>query len=225
MKYTIHLLITLVLTSLLIVGCNTGSSNELTQAQLDSIERAKQDSIRTADSLAKVQQQRREARKQQLAKNFRVKTDDFSEYSWVYHNTTPETDLCNSIHFCILMSKESGKATDLYFCFHLARIDWLFAKSLVFRIDKKNYTVDLDEERDWHKDKIKWPCFYESFRIPASVYDIKYLISKLVRGKTCDIKIIGSEGTDTTTLTKEQLKAIKETIEYYILLGGKLGRI
>lgn len=231
MKYTIHLLITLVLTCLIIVSCNTGSSNAPTQAQLDSIERAKQDSIRTADSLAKVQQQEQEAikqqneaRKQELSKNFRFETDEFTDYSLVYYKSIPKGNFCTSFHLRFQLS-ESGVASNLQLCCHYISVDDLTITQFIFNVDGKNYTYETDILRDR---EIEWEyigndyCICEWYDVSVEEPDRKAIIKALATGSSCKIKIVGAHQTAKITLTKEQLNAFKETLEYYKLLGGKL---
>lgn len=228
MKCTIHLLISLVLTSLLIVGCNTGSSNELTQAQLDSIERAKQDSIRTADSLAKVQQQEQEAikqqneaRKQELSKNFRVETDEFSDYSLVYYKSIPKGNFCTSFHLCFQLS-ESGVASNLQLCCHHISADGLLINKFVFNIDGKNYTYETSIIETEDDSKVIGGDLYFCEWLDINASKCKDIVQAIAICSSCKIKIIGSEGNNTVTLSREQLSAFKDTLEYYKLLGGKL---
>lgn len=217
----------MLLISVISNSCTTRSTNSLTQEQKDSIEKARQDSIRIADSIqlketmkadsiARVRQQEKEEQKKELSKNFRVSKDEFSDYAWVYHKTTSKYTNCNSVHLYFQLS-DNGVASNLRFSVHYEDDDWLFIRNIIFNIDGENEMfVPLDMETDCGNGGRIWEWCDESANLNSS------LVQKIASAKKCKLKLNGSQYYDTRTMSNQQLNAFKQTLDYYRLLGGQL---
>lgn len=153
----------------------------------------------------------REAAIKNLKPKFRVKSDEFSDKSWVYHNTTPKYTNRNSVHlyFCMV----NGVANNLRFRFQYEDDDWLFIKSVIFNIDGDNHTfIPFGMQEDCGNGGRIW----EWCDSPAS--DCMDLVNMIANAKSVKIKYNGRQYYNTRTMTAKQIQAFKETLEYYKLL-------
>lgn len=207
------------ITSFFFSCCNsTSGSDHLTQAQLDSIERVRVDSIRIADSIATIQQhiadsiatverEARLAKLSNLSKNFNEKKDEFSEYSWVKHKNSPKYRNQNGVYLCFQKSA-NGNPTNLRFVIQYEGGDWLFIRSIIFNIDGENITfIPNDMQRDNNSRIWEW-----SDEPAEPSID---LISKIANAKSVKLKLNGRQYYDTRTMSPTAIKAFKETLEYY----------
>ena len=217
--------------AILIAGCcfscaNNTSKTELTSEQQDSIAKAKQDSIKVADSIAAIEKFRADsiaAAKQKekdeaiarLSKKFRFNEDEFGDRTWVYHNTTPKYTNRNSIHLYFQKDKD-GNASNLRFRVQYEAGDWLFIKNMIFNIDGENVQfIPDDMETDCGYGGRIWEWCDES-----STYN-QELIHKIVNAKSVKVKFNGRQYYDTKTMSAKELQAFKETFDYYKALGGQ----
>lgn len=209
---------------MLLVGCfsctNRASKAELTQEQIDSIARVKQDSIRVADSIATVQRQIADSIAQvrqkekaemlsKLSKKFRFKDDEFGDRTWVYHNSTPKYTNRNSIHLYFQKDK-NNQASNLRFRVQYESGNWLFIRNMIFNIDGENITfVPDDMETDCGYGGRIWEWCDESASYNSD------LVSKIANAKTVKVKFNGRQYYDTKTMSAKELQAFKETYDYY----------
>lgn len=159
----------------------------------------------------KAMEAEREAAIKKLKPKFRVKTDEFSDKSWVYHNSTPKYTNRNSVHIYFCM--QNGVASNLRFRFQYEDDNWLFIKSLIFNIDGENYTyIPSGMQEDCGNGGRIW----EWCDAPAS--ECMELVNMIANAKSVKIKYNGRQYYNTRTMTAKQIQAVKETLEYYNLL-------
>ncbi len=209
-----------------IQSCGGNGTASLTQEQNDSIALVKADSIRYADSIAAVEQAKadsiaqvlakeKEAIIAKLSKKFWVQKDEFSDRTWIYHNTTPKYRNRNSIHLYFMT--ENGNTSNLRFCVQYEADDWLFIQNMIFNVDGENITyVPYKMETDCGYGGRIWEWCDEQ---ASSESD---LVEKIANAKTVKIKLNGRQYYNTRTMSAKQIVAFKETLEYYKLLGGSL---
>lgn len=228
--YKLHYAIIAVCSALYLIGCNNQTSKsttpELTQAQKDSIEQVRRDSIRVADSIqtaekhradsiAEVKRLEKEAAIAKLAKNFNVKTDEFSDKIWVHHKSEPSYRNRNAV-FLYFQTNKENKPSNLRFVVQYEDDDWLFIKNMIFNIDGENFTfIPADMDRDCGNGGRIWEWCDES----ASLGDNMTLIKKIADAKTVKIKLNGRQYYNTRTMSAAHLKAFKETLDYYFALS------
>ena len=204
---------------------NSDSRSKMTKEQEDSIAQVNRESTRVADSIArinriiadsiaKVDEAKKQAVIQKAKKNFRYKNDEFENRSWVFHNTTPRYTNRNSVHLYFQQNSD-GSVSNLRFRVQYENEDWLFIDNIIFNIDGENETFIPDRmERD--NDSRIWEWCDE----PASLN--KGLIVKIANAKKVKLKLNGRQYYDTRTMNSGQIKAFKETLDFYYALGGSL---
>lgn len=144
---------------------------------------------------------------------FREKVDEFQNVTWIYHKSSPQYTNRNACYFYFYI--KDGKASNFRFRFQYYDDDWLFIKNMIFRIDDENITISPDMERDNNSDIWEWcDVHFSEVGIP--------FITKMANANSVKVRLNGRQYYDTRTLTKEQIKAMKETLEYYYALGGAL---
>ncbi len=202
------------------------TSSALTQEQMDSIAKVKEDSTRVADSIQAVEKAKNdsiilakkkanEERIAKLAKNFRVSGDEFTESQWIYNNVTPKYTNRNSIHLYFQM--KGKQATNLRFRVQYESDDWLFIRKMIFNVDGENITFIPEKmDTDCGNGGRIWEWCDESASYNQT------LVSKIAKAKVVKIKFDGRQYYDKKTMSSKELNAFKETFEYYRLLGGSL---
>jgi len=176
------------------------------------------DSINQASNKSSISESKIDsASVKKLEKYFRKEKDEFSSpvRTWYEPKTAPNYTNKNAL-FCYFMV-EDGKASNLRFRFQYTADDWLFLKSVIFSIDDQvfNYYPSKVERDNGHGGIWEW--FDESVS-----YQEKNILSALQNCKSAKMKLEGSKYYDTKNISKEQIKAIQQTIELYKALGGKL---
>lgn len=202
------------------------STNKLSQHQIDSIARVKQDSIRAADSIAavekqiadsieQVKQKEREETIAKLSKKFSLTEDEFNDMAWVRHNTTPKYTNRNSIYLYFQKDKE-GRPSNLRFRVQYEAGSWLFINNMIFNVDGENITfTPTDMEKDCGYGGRIWEWCDELASSNQA------LVEKIYGAKTVKVKFNGRQYYDTKTMSAKELQAFKETYDYYRALGGK----
>ena len=95
--------------------------------------------------------------------------------------------------------------------------EWLFFNRVQFSIDGKAYEyVPLNTETDNGDGGYIWEWFDESI-----TNSDKDLISALSNAKSAKMKLIGRQYFDIRTISKDQIKNIKRTLDLYKEMGGK----
>ena len=157
------------------------------------------------------------AKLKQLIKQFRVKTDEFSNNNrkWYEHKTAPRYINRNGI-YCYF-DTENEIPGFLRFKVQYYSDDWLFFEAIQFSIDGVSYDyIPSKTETDNGEGGKIWEWFDE--RVTDS--DEK-LINALANAKNAKMKFIGKQYYDIKTISAEQIRGIKQTVELYNVLGGK----
>lgn len=184
--------------------------DSLAKVKKDSLDKIKQDSLFKIrlDSLSVV------AKK--FEPKFRKRKDEFYDnITWVKPISAPYSVRSNAI-YCYF-SIDNGIPKNLRFRFQYYDENWLFIKTLIFNVDGNTVTIRPDFLRDNSYDIWEW-C---DERV-TSTNDIHYLIALISNAKNVKVKMIGSQYYKIINLTQTQIKAIKDTYDYFIALGGEL---
>ena len=216
------LLIALTITSCIaFYSCNNNGNTNKNRIMNDSIAKREafvKDSIAkreafVKDSLERIEEAKRAEFVKKNKSKFREKEDEFKGVTWIYHKSSPQYTNRNACYFYFYIKE--GKASNFRFRFQYYDDDWLFIKNMIFRInDEENRTIVPDMERDNARGYIWEWCdmYYSEVGLP--------FITELANANSVKVKLNGSQYYDTRTLSKEQIKAMKETLEYYYALGG-----
>lgn len=211
----------------IMVSCS-GKSDALTKEQLDSIELAKEDSVKQAkedsirsvkelrakqDSIKKAKKLKNDSIITSLQSKFRSKKDDFYEQTWITHKTFPYSLQSTGIKIYFQRDNKDSKVSNLRFRIQYYGEDWLFIRSVVFNIDGKEVTYTPDKV-DSDSDTSVWEWCDESADHGVG------LINKISKAKSIKMMFVGSEGRIVRTMSQQSIKAFKETLDYYIALGG-----
>ena len=179
------------------------SLDQYNTPETDSIIKAQRlkDSIRL-DSINKL--------KKSYENKFTFKKDEFSDKVWVEPKSCPKYRNRNGIYCYFAM--ENNKPTDNFrFVFQYYAEDWLFIRNIIFNIDGENFTIYPNMETDCGGGYI-WEWFDENY---SNNLD---LIKKIGNGKSVKMKLNGSQYYNIKTLTKQQIKDIKDMYDYYMML-------
>lgn len=153
------------------------------------------------------------------SKLFRVKSDEFSDSKWYYPVSAPKYTNQNG---CYCYFSFSGSSSiNFRFRFQYYDEDWLFIQKLIFNIDGDNVTIRPNFERDNSTMIWEWCDVRITKSDDATGVDEKF-IKKLMSAKSVKVKVDGQHYYDTRTLTSQQIKAIKDSYDYFIALGGRI---
>lgn len=153
-----------------------------------------------------------------LERYFRKSQDEFSNNNkiWYKPKSAPQYTNRNGIYF--YFQTEGGKPSNLRFRLQYYADDWLFFQMVQFSIDGKAYDyIPLKTETDSGYGGYIWEWFDESI----SGSD-KELINALANAKSVKMKLIGRQYYDIKTISQEQIKGFKRTLELYQAMGGYL---
>lgn len=153
----------------------------------------------------------------ELKKFFRVRKDEFSTTvkTWYEPKSAPNYTNRNGL-YCYFQT-ENNMPSNLRFRMQYYSDDWLFFSKVQFLIDGKAYEyVPKNTETDSGDGGHIWEWFDES----VSEND-KELINALVNAKSAKMKLVGKQYFDIRTISQEQIKGIKRTLELYRAMGGK----
>lgn len=204
---------------LAIIGMCTGSSEESTSLETDSIPVAQSDRVSAENeaiiAAEKAKEDSLNAMKiTELKKYFTEKTDEFSDKKWVEPQTRPK--YTNQNGYCMYFAIEGGKATNPRFRIQYEADDWLFIKYMIFNIDGENITFTPTKmETDCGNGGRIWEWCDEY------AVDLEPLIKKIAYANTVKIKMVGIHYHDVKTMSSKQIKYFKYSYEYYKALGGR----
>ncbi len=148
-----------------------------------------------------------------LKKYFIEKKDEFEPYSWVKPKSKPLYINTNGF-YCYFQKNDDGTVSNLRFVGQYAADDWLFIKNIKFNIDGKTYSFTPSEIKTDHDTEI-WEWFDEQVDVYNS--DIVEAISK---AKSVKVRFNGQQYYKDKTMSQDNIKSIKRTIEYYKALNG-----
>lgn len=150
----------------------------------------------------------------QLKPYFTFNKDEFSEKTWVEPKDAPKYVDVNGI-YCYFMLVD-GKASNLRFKIQYRAEDWLFIQGYKFSIDGDAFDyVPSKIERD-HSTYI-----WEWSDAPVTASS-KVIIEALADAKTAKIRFVGQQYHKDKSITSQQIKSIKRTIDLYHALGGTI---
>jgi len=179
----------------------------------ESVDRNKKEKIDNFNKTAKVDS----VKVKELTKYFRINSDEFSNDNkkWYEPKTAPQYTNRNGI-YCYFQT-ENGIPSNLRFRVQYYAEDWLFFSRVQFSIDGKAYEfVPNDTETDSGNGGYIWEWFDQGLTTSD-----KNLIYALANGKSAKMKFIGRQYHNIKTITQEQIKSIKQTIDLYNALGGQ----
>ena len=155
-----------------------------------------------------------------VSKSFNQKKDEFSTKTWIEPKSAPKYRNRNGV-YCYFSTEDGKAGSNLRFVFQYYADDWLFIKSMIFNIDDEIITITPDMETD-NGDGMIW----EWFDLKVSKYSsdgiTEDLIKKIANAQSVKVKMNGRQYYDTRTLSKEQIKSIKDTYDYFTALGGEV---
>jgi len=179
----------------------------------DAVDNNKKEKIDEFKQTAKLDS----AKIKELKQFFRVRKDEFSTTgkTWYEPKSAPSYTNRNGL-YCYFQT-ENNMPSNLRFRMQYYSDDWLFFSKVQFSIDGKAYEyIPMDTETDSGDGGHIWEWFDES----VSESD-KELINALVNAKSAKMKLIGKQYFDIRTISQDQIKNIKRTLELYQAMGGK----
>jgi hypothetical protein len=149
---------------------------------------------------------------------FKVNGDDFSNIKWYKHKNTPRYIVEKGIFLYFGMTDNTP--TILRFKYQYSASDWLFIKEMIFNIDGEIFNVIPDDmKRDCNRLIWEW---YDTYVVNNNAGITQRFIEKLINAKQAKVKLVGSQYSEVITITPKQIKAMKQTYDYYKALGGKI---
>ena len=217
-------LLLILLSLFVLVGC--GESEEEKQLKI-KLERESfiKDSIAQRelfilDSTVKAQKKQDSIKNAEYIKTnkklFRIKKDEFSNQVWYFHKNTPQHIDVDGI--LIYFTLNNDKPYILRFRYQYEDDDWLFIKGMVFNIDGEIFNIVPSKMNTDHRDYI-WEWF-DTYVGSDKEGVSKRFIEKLANAKQAKVKLVGRYYEEVVNITPKQIKAIKETYDYYKALGG-----
>lgn len=156
---------------------------------------------------------------EKLSPLFKFKKDEFDprELTWISPKSAPQYTNMNGI-YCYFMKDING-VSNFRFRIQYYGEDWLFIRKYQFSIDGKAYEfIPANVERDSGYGGKIWEWCDENISIGSDIEIVK----ALSEAKTAKIKFVGSQYHDIRTITKKELKSIKNAIDLYTAMGGEL---
>jgi hypothetical protein len=152
-----------------------------------------------------------------LEKYFRKRKDEFSNNNKVWYEPKSAPHYTNSNGIYCYFQTEDGMPSNLRFRLQYYADEWLFFGRVQFSIDDKAYEyIPRNTETDSGNGGYIWEWFDESL----SQSD-KDLIEALANAKSAKMKLIGRQYYDIKTISLEQIRSIKRTLELYRAMGGQ----
>lgn len=179
----------------------------------DSFDKIKKEDAEQIKQTAKLDS----AKIKELKPFFRIRNDEFSssEKTWYQPKSAPNYTNRNGL-YCYFQT-ENDIPSNLRFRMQYYSDDWLFFSKVQFSVDGKAYEyIPMATETDSGDGGHIWEWFDES----VSESD-KELINALANAKSAKMKLIGRQYHDIRTISKDQIKGIKRTLELYQAMGGK----
>jgi len=177
----------------------------------ESAERVRNEKIEDFQKTVKIDS----AKVKELEKFFTLKKDEFSNNNkiWYTPKSAPQYTNRNGI-YCYFQT-ENGMPSNLRFRIQYYAEDWLFFKRVQFSIDDNAYEyIPRNVETDHGSGNI-WEWFDEGLTSSD-----KELIYAIANAKNAKMKFIGRQYHNIKTISQEQIKSIKQTLELYNALGG-----
>lgn len=178
-------------------GTNDGVDQVVTQESTD-------ENISTLDS----------AKIKNLKHLFTEKKDEFEDITWVQPKSRPPYRNQNGAY--IYFSKNSTGVGNLRFVMQYAAEDWLFIDGVKFIIDGKTFEYYTG---DWERDNDSGIWEWSDQQLSKNNMA---LIESIANGKVVKYRLNGRQYYKDKTMSANTIKSIKNTLEYYKALGGKI---
>jgi hypothetical protein len=179
----------------------------------ESVDKSKADDAKQFQTTAKIDS----TKVKDLTKYFRQKKDEFSNENKIWYEPKSAPQYTNRNGLYCYFQTENGMPSNLRMRFQYYAEDWLFFSRIQFAIDGKAYEyIPDDTETDSGDGGKIWEWCDQSL----SQAD-KELIYALANAKSAKMKIIGRQYHDQKTVSQEQIKSIKQTLDLYNALGGQ----
>lgn len=145
---------------------------------------------------------------------FREKKDEFEGHSWVQYKTIPQYRDQNGF-YCYFEKSQDNKVSNLRFVGQYLAEDWLFITRIKFSIDGKVWDYTPNKMNNDHDTRI-----WEWFDDEVDSYNSD-LVNAIASAKEVKVRFIGKQYHDERRISKENIKSIQKTLEYYKALGGE----
>lgn len=153
-----------------------------------------------------------------LSPLFVFKKDEFDPNgkTWIRPKSAPKYVDMNGI-YCYFMKNNNG-VSNFRLQIQYYADDWLFIRKYQFSIDGKAYEfIPMKVERDNGYGGKIWEWCDEA----VTDNDVNF-VKALAKAKSAKIKFIGDQYYNIKTIKTKELQSIKNTIDLYIAMGGKL---
>jgi len=156
------------------------------------------------------------AKIKELNRYFNSKTDEFDPNALVWHKpkSAPKYTNRNGI-YCYFQSN-NGMPSNLRLRMQYHADDWLFIQKVQFSIDGKAFEfIPRDTETDSGNGGRIWEWFDEGMGKSNTE-----LLNALANAKSAKMKLIGRQYYKVKTITNNQIRDIKRSLDLYKAMGG-----
>lgn len=156
------------------------------------------------------------AKIKELDKFFTSEKDEFDPKALVWHKpkSAPKYTNRNGI-YCYFQSN-NGMPSNLRLRMQYHSDDWLFIKKVQFLIDDKAFEfIPKDTQTDSGNGGRIWEWFDESMGKSNTE-----LLDALANAKSAKMKLIGRQYHEIKTITNDQIRDIKRSLDLYKAMGG-----
>lgn len=176
------------------------------------IENSKQKEIEDFKNNAKIDS----AKIKELNKFFTSKTDEFDPNALVWHKPKSAPKYTNQNGIYCYFQSNNGMPINLRLRMQYHADDWLFIKKVQFSIDKKAFEfIPRNTETDSGNGGRIWEWFDEDMGKSHTE-----LLDALANAKSAKMKLIGRQYYKTKTITNDQIRDIKRSLDLYKAMGG-----
>ena len=148
---------------------------------------------------------------------FNITIDEFdvSGKEWYKPKSAPKFVNRNGIYFYFQVNDDVPSNLRLQVQYHSD--DWLFFNKVQFSIDGKPFEyIPRDTETDSGNGGRIWEWFDDSMGKSNTE-----LLNTILKSKTIKMKLVGSQYYDIQTLSKNQVRDLKRTLELFKSMGGE----
>lgn len=152
-----------------------------------------------------------------LKPHFNAKKDEFDPNGLVWHKpkSAPKYSNRNAI-YCYFQSN-NGMPSNLRLSVQYHADDWLFFEKVRFSIDGKAFEfIPRDTETDYGNGGRIWEWFDEGMGKSNTE-----LLNALANAKSAKMKLIGRQYHKVKTITNNQIRDIKRSLDLYKAMGGE----
>lgn len=152
-----------------------------------------------------------------LKSHFRIKKDEFNGTYRYEHKSAPEFVNQNGVYVFFLTNGEgvTPDKKNMFFSLQYYGDDWLFIKSVDFLIDGQRYYFQPSQWKHDNDSKV-WEWTVDRMGVNEDI------VAALKNAKVAKMRLNGQKYNKDKVITAEQLKAIRETCQYFEALGGQI---